>query len=89
MINTIEVKASIGSFSHSGVEVTLDGKVLPGVRSADVSTDVGYIPTVTVELTAREVIVDGELRVELGAATAEVLEKLGWTPPGGMPVNQS
>lgn len=89
MINTIEVKASIGNLSNSGVEVVLDGKALPGVRSADVSTAVGYIPTVTVELAAREVIVDGELRVELGSATAEVLEKLGWTPPGGVPVNQS
>lgn len=89
MINKIEVKASIGSLSNSGVEVVLDGKVLPGVRSADVSTDMGDIPTVTVELTAREVIVDGELRVELGTATVEVLEKLGWTPPGGVPVTQS
>lgn len=89
MINKIEVKASIGNLSNSGVEVVLDGKVLPGVRSADVSTAVGYIPTVTVELAAREVIVDGELRVELGSATAEALEKLGWTPPGGVPVTQS
>jgi hypothetical protein len=89
VINKIEVKASIGSLSDSGVEVVLDGEVLPGVRSAEVSTELGYIPTVTVELTAREVVVGGELHVELGAATAEVLEKLGWTAPGEVPVIQS
>jgi hypothetical protein len=85
VLNKIEVKASIATLSGSGVEVLLDGKVLPGVRSADVATEHGYIPTVTVELQAREVIVDGELRVELGAATVEVLKQLGWTAPGEMP----
>lgn len=89
MINKIEVKASIANLSNSGVEVVLDGKVLPGVRSADVSTELGYTPTVTVELQALEVIVHGELRVELAAATVEVLEKLGWTAPGGVQVTQS
>lgn len=89
MLNKIEVRASIASLSSGGVEVVLDGTVLPGVRSADVSTELGYIPTVTVELEAREVIVAGELRVELAAATIEVLEKLGWKGPGEVPVTQS
>lgn len=81
MIDKIEVRASIATMGGGGTEVFLDGQRLPGVRSADVSTDVGFIPTVTVELQAREVIVDGELRVELAEGTAEVLRKLGWTAP--------
>ena len=85
MIDKIEVRAGIATMAEPGAEVIIDGQRLPGVVSADVSTAVGYIPTVTVELRAREVVVDGELRVELSAGTAEVLRKLGWTAPGEVP----
>lgn len=88
MVDKIEVKASIATMGRSGAEVIIDGQQLPGVVSADVSTAVGYIPTVTVELRAREVIVDGELQVELAEGTAEVLRKLGWTAPGEIPEDQ-
>lgn len=89
MIDKIEVKASIATMGRSGAEVIIDGHRLPGVVSADVSTAVGYIPTVTVELRAREVVVDGELQVELAEGTAEVLRKLGWTAPGEVPEGRS
>ena len=85
MIDKIEVRASIATMGSSGVEVLIDGHRLPGVVSADVSTAVGFIPAVTVELRAREVLVDGELQVELADETAEVLRKLGWTAPGEVP----
>lgn len=85
MIDKIEVKASIATMGRGGAEVFIDGKLLPGVVSADVSTAVGFIPTVTVELRAREVLVDGELQVELADETAEALKKLGWTAPGEVP----
>lgn len=83
MINKIEVKSSIETLGMQGPEVIIDGYRLPGVRSADVSTQVGYIPTVTVELHARAVHVDGELRFVLSENTVEALQKLGWTPPAG------
>lgn len=83
MIDKIEVRASIATMGSSGAEVIIDGRPLPGVRSVDVSADVGYIPKVTVELHAHAVHVDGELRFVLGAGTIEALQKLGWTPPAG------
>lgn len=87
MIDKIEVKASIETLGK-GPEVVIDGQPLPGVRSADVSVDVGYIPTVTVELHAHAVHVDGGLRFILGDDTIEALRKLGWTAPGEMPESQ-
>lgn len=85
MIDKIEVKARIETLGTRGPEVVIDGHPLPGVRSADVSVDVGYLPTVTVEFHARAVHVDGELRFILGDNTIEALQKLGWTPPGETP----
>lgn len=89
MIEKIEVRASIATMGSTGAEVLIDGQSLPGVRSVDVSTEVGYIPTATVELQARAVHVDGELRFVLGENTIEALQKLGWTAPGEMPEGQS
>lgn len=83
VINKIEVRSSIEPLGMQGPEVVIDGQPLPGVRSADVSTQVGFIPTVTVEFHARAVHVDGELRFVLGESTIEALQKLGWTPPAG------
>lgn len=85
VINKIEVKSSIETLGMQGPEVIIDGHRLPGVRSADVSTQVGFIPTVTVELHAHAVHVDGELRFVLGENTVEALRKLGWTAPAGDP----
>lgn len=80
MINKIEVRSSIETLG-SGPEVVIDGERLPGVRSASVSVEVGYIPSVTVEFHARAVHVEGELRFVLGDDTVEAMRKLGWTPP--------
>jgi hypothetical protein len=85
VIQKIEVRASLATVGRGGAEVLIDGKPLPGVVSADVSTAPGYIPTVTVELQAAEVVVDGELQIELTAGTAEALKELGWTAPSETP----
>jgi hypothetical protein len=82
VVDKIEVRASVATMGRSGAEVLIDGQRLPGVVSADVATSVGYLPTVTVELQAIEVVVDGELQLELAPGTAEALKKLGWTAPG-------
>jgi len=85
VIQKIEVRASLATLGRRGAEVFIDGKLLPGVVSADVSAAPGYIPTVTVELQATEVIVEGDLQIELTTGTVEALKKLGWTAPGETP----
>ncbi|MDJ1137914.1 hypothetical protein [Streptomyces iconiensis] len=82
MISRIHVTTGIATMSSPGTEVRIDGEPLPGVRSVDMSTAFDIVPTVTVELMAREVVVDGEAQVELPAGMEDALRKLGWTPPG-------
>lgn len=62
--------------------ITVDGVPLTGVRRATFVTEVGHLPTLTLDLLLHEAEVDGETVVTVPPATAATLIALGWTPPG-------
>lgn len=83
MIKRVEVRGGLDTTTsgHRGPSVTIDGTTLPGVRAVDVSLSPGFIPTVTLELQAQEVDVEGDLALTLPDATVAALKRLGWTEP--------
>lgn len=77
------VRAQLDPFASV---ITVDGQPLAGVRRATFVTEVGHLPTLTIDLSLRGAEVDGQMHVTVPPATAAALVALGWTPPPGQEV---
>lgn len=68
-----------------GGTVEVDGQRLTGIRNLTLTSGIGNIPVLTLELLMHEVEVDGELIVTVPDKTRDALVTLGWTPPSDSP----
>lgn len=78
-----EVKLSLSEVgSDSTIEV--DGQDVSGLcRAVTVSSKVGEVTAVQLELARIVVSTQASARVEVDASTRDFLLSLGWTPPAG------
>lgn len=68
--------------SGPGVSVEVDGHELAqSVRGLRVTASVHDLPRLELDLVEHEIVVEGEMRVEIPPKTREALIALGWTPP--------
>lgn len=79
-------KITITPGYKTGTSVTLDGvDITDGLRGLHVNAPVAGIsdtPTLTLDIVAYEIEINGELETRLTPAADHALKILGWTPPG-------
>jgi len=63
--------------------IELDGQdISKHVRAVDLKTEAGHFAEVTLFLTPLLVTAEADAVIKIPAEVEEILEKLGWTPPG-------
>ncbi len=61
--------------------IEIDGHKLPGVHKVAVTAAATELTTLTIDLSAYEIEIDGVMQLLLPSSTRESLIALGWTPP--------
>ncbi len=77
----IERTAKLRLDSAGTGTVEVNGQRLRGVRGLTLTSEVGEVPQLTLELLLHDISTIAEARVLIDDATAETLVALGWTPP--------
>jgi len=78
------VKVSVDARGLGRVEV--DGHDLKGVRGFTLTSEVGCLPQITLDLHVYDVSTFAEADILVPSGVAETLVALGWTPPHGQEV---
>ena len=81
------MKADIKVNAHGHGTLSLDGHdISNGARGFALTGAVGEVTRLELDLVLLDTTeFSGEVHVTIPPATAELLERLGWTPPGGRP----
>lgn len=83
-MTTPKVKITADAIGQGSIEV--DGQDLKGVRGFTLSSEVGCVPQITLDLHVYDVSTFAEADILVPANVAATLVKLGWTPPPGQEV---
>lgn len=67
-------------------KIRVDGHDLRGVRGFTLTSEVGCLPQITLDLHVYDVSTFAEADILVPSDAAETLVKLGWTPPPGQEV---
>lgn len=75
------VKISVDAVGQGRIEV--DGQGLEGVRGFTLTSEVGCVPQITLDLLVYDVSTFAEADILVSSDVAQTLVRLGWTPPPG------
>lgn len=67
-------------------KITVDGHDLKGIKGFALTSEVGCLPQITIDLHVYDVSTFAEADILVSSDVTETLVALGWTPPPGQEV---